>query len=43
MRRGNPEREIWIDEEILVGAGAIIAIGGGRAWVKREYTLPKRP
>src|SRR4051812_26978152 len=29
--RGNPEREIWIDEEILVGHGDMIAIGGGAA------------
>ena len=29
--RGTPERENWIDEEILVVDGAIIAIGGGGA------------
>src|SRR5260370_36255115 len=29
--RGNPEREVWIDEEILVGDGEMIAIGGGGA------------
>jgi hypothetical protein len=29
--RGNPERGVWIGEEILVGDGEMIAIGGGAA------------
>jgi hypothetical protein len=29
--RGNPEQEVWIDQEILVGDADMVAIGGGGA------------
>ena len=36
--RGNPEQEVWIDQEILVGDADMVAIQGLRTSFPRDFS-----